>query len=141
MSEAMLSYEGFQRQSPILDASEHYHPIFPTRQILRATTRGTSVVRTILSVLGYADAHEGRNLESGTPRYPLCPQPEPQSERLGLGEGEDEKRGVNCAASDQRRPGWGESSVSWIHSTYPLLPQPLSHAHVRSSGRTAIFRR
>ena len=107
----------------------------------RATTRGTSAVRTILSVLGYADAHEGRNLGSGTPRHPLRPQPKPQSERLELGEGEDGKRGVDCATSDQKRLGWGESSASWIHSTYPLLPRLLSHAHVRSSGRPAIVRR
>ena len=136
----MRPYEGFQRQSPILDTS-NLSPSLSTRRTLRATPRSTSAVQTIRSALGHTDGREGRNLESGTTRHRLRPQPKPQSERLELGEGEDGKRGVDCAASDQKRLGWGESSASWIHSTYPLLPQLLSHAHVRSSGRPVIVRR
>ena len=109
----MRPYEGFQRQSPILDTS-NLSPSLSTRRTLRATTRSTSAVQTIRSALGNTDGHEGRNLESGTTRHPLRPQPKPHSERLELSEGEDGKCGVDCAASNQ-----GEESPPRVGFTRP----------------------
>lgn len=56
------------------------------------------------------------------PRFPLCLRRESQSERLGLGQGKDEKRDASCAANDENKPEWRGFLVSYILSINYLRP-------------------
>ena len=56
------------------------------------------------------------------PRFPLCLRRESQSERLGLGQGKDEKCDVSCAANDENKPEWRGFLVSYILSINYLRP-------------------
>jgi hypothetical protein len=55
--------------------------------------------------------------------YPFCRQRESRSERLGLGESEDEKPSASGAPNEERGLGWGEFLVSCIYSINPFRPQ------------------